>query len=226
MARVLLFDIDNTLLYSGGAGSLAMGRAFEQLYGVANGFTGIEFSGRTDRFILQSGLENHDIPGGCEAHLDEFTARYYALLPDAMRERAGHLMPGFPQLLEALSGVAGVRLGLATGNFGEAAGIKLGFYDIDRYFAGGGFGELSLERADVVRAAIEAVADGARPEDVLVIGDTPHDVTSALDNGVIAVGVATGTYGVDDLRASGAHVAFADFSDWCAAAEALLAFRP
>jgi len=226
MARVLLFDIDNTLLYSGGAGSLAMARAFEQLYGVANGFTGIEFSGRTDRFILQSGLEKHTISGGCEAHLDEFTARYYALLPDAMRERAGHLMPGFPQLLEALSGVAGVRLGLATGNFSEAAGIKLGFYDINRYFAGGGFGELSLERADVVRAAIEAVADGARPEDVLVIGDTPHDVTSALDNGVIAVGVATGTYSVDDLRESGAQLAFVDFSDWSAAAEALLAFRP
>ena len=226
MPRVLLFDIDNTLLYSGGAGSLAMAQAFEQLYGVANGFTGIEFSGRTDRFILQSGLDNHGIAGGCEAHLDEFTERYYALLPDAMLERAGHLMPGFPQLLEALSSVPGVNLGLATGNFSEAAGIKLRFYDINRYFASGGFGELSLERAKVVRAAIDAVADGARPEDVLVIGDTPHDITSALDNGVVAIGVATGTYSVDDLRKSGAHLAFEDFSDWSASANALLAFRP
>ena len=226
MPRVLLFDIDNTLLYSGGAGSLAMARAFEQLYGVPNGFTGIEFSGRTDRWILQSGLENHGVGGGCEAHLDEFTTRYYSLLPGAMREREGHLMPGFPALLEALSQEAGVRLGLATGNFSEAARIKLGFYDIDGYFAGGGFGELSLERADVVRAAMEAVADGARAEDVLVIGDTPHDITSALDNGVIAVGVATGTYSADELRESGAHVAFEDFSDWRAVAGALLSFRP
>lgn len=226
MPRVLLFDIDNTLLYSGGAGSLAMARAFEQLYGVPNGFAGIEFSGRTDRFILQGGLDAHAIEGGCEAHLDEFTTRYYSLLPGAMREREGHLMPGFPELLEALSQEAGVRLGLATGNFSKAARIKLGFYDIEDYFSGGGFGELSLERAYVVRAAIEAVADGARPEDVLVIGDTPHDITSALDNGVVAVGVATGTYSADDLRGSGAHMAFEDFSDWRATAAALLAYRP
>ena len=226
MPRVLLFDIDNTLLYSGGAGSLAMARAFEQLYGVPNGFAGIEFSGRTDRFILESGLGTHRIPGGCEAHLDEFTTLYYSLLPGAMREREGHLMPGFPQLLEALSNEAEARLGLATGNFSEAARIKLGFYDIDGYFAGGGFGELSLERADVVRAAIDAVADGAQPEDVLVIGDTPHDITSALDNGVVAVGVATGTYSADDLRESGAHLSFEDFSDWQAVAEALLSYRP
>src|SRR3970282_761008 len=120
MPRVRLFDIDNALLYSGGAGSLAMARAFEQLYGVPNGFTGIEFSGRTDRWILQSGLENHGVAGGWEAHLDEFTTRYYSLLPGAMREREGHLMPGFPELLEALSQEAGVCLGLATGNFSEA----------------------------------------------------------------------------------------------------------
>lgn len=226
MPRVLLFDIDNTLLYSGGAGSLAMARAFEQLYGVPNGFAGIEFSGRTDRFILQGGLDAHAIEGGCEAHLDEFTARYYSLLPGAMREREGHLMPGFPELLEALSQEAGVRLGLATGNFSEAARIKLGFYDIDSYFAGGGFGEISLERADVVRAAIEAVADGAGLEDVLVIGDTPHDIASALDNGVVAVGVATGTHSADDLRESGVHMAFEDFSDWRVVAEALLTYRP
>ena len=225
MPRVLLFDIDNTLLYSGGAGSLAMARAFEQLYGVPNGFAGIEFSGRTDRFILESGLGTHRIPGGCEAHLDEFTARYYSLLPDAMREREGHLMPGFPQLLERLSR-EDACLGLATGNFSEAARIKLGFYDIDRYFAGGGFGELSLERADVVRAAIDAVADGARPNDVLVIGDTPHDITSAMDNGVVAVGVATGTYSADELRGSGAQLSFEDFSDWQAVAEVLLSFQP
>lgn len=221
--RVLLFDIDNTLLYTGGAGSLAMGRAFEQLFGIANGFAGVEFSGRTDRWILQSGLDAHSVPGGCEEHLDAFTRRYYSLLPDAISERQGRLMPGFPQLLEALAGHSHVRLGLATGNFSEAARIKLDVYDLTRHFSGGGFGEHSFERADVVRTAIEAVADGARPEDILVIGDTPHDITSALDNGVVAVGVATGNYGVEDLRGAGAHHLFSDFSDWKGAAETLLA---
>ncbi len=226
MPHVFLFDIDNTLLYTGGAGSFAMTQAFEQLYGVPNGFAGIEFSGRTDRFILQAGLDNHGIAGGCDVHVDEFTTLYYALLPDAMKERDGHLMPGFPQLLQALSSEPGVHLGLATGNFPQAARLKLEHLGIHHYFAGGGYGEQSLERADVVSAAIAGVADGARPEDILVIGDTPHDVQSALDNGVVAVGVSTGTYGVDDLRRSGAHLTFPDFSDWQAAAQALLTFHP
>ncbi|HSP54312.1 MAG TPA: HAD family hydrolase [Dehalococcoidia bacterium] len=226
MPRVFLFDIDNTLLYTGGAGSLAMAHAFEELYGVPNGFSGIEFSGRTDRWILQTGLDNHGIGGGCEAHLEEFTTLYYALLPDAMKERDGRLMPGFPQLLRALSQESGVRLGLATGNFPEAARLKLEHLGLHQYFVGGGYGEASLERADVVSAAISGVANGARPDDVFVIGDTPHDITSALDNGVVAVGVATGTYGVDKLSKSGAHLAFAHFSDWQLAAHALLTFRP
>jgi phosphoglycolate phosphatase-like HAD superfamily hydrolase len=223
--RVFLFDIDNTLLYTGGAGGLAMARAFEQLYGVANGFAGIEFSGRTDRWILQTGFDNHAIAGGCEEHMGEFTDRYYGLLPGAMKEREGRLMPGFPQLLDALAREPGVRLGLATGNFPDAAHIKLGHFGLERYFSGGGFGAASLERADVVRAAMEGVAGGARPEDVFVIGDTPHDITSALDNSAVAVGVATGTYRTDELRRSGAHLAFTDFSDWESAARELLAFR-
>ena len=195
------------------------------MFGVPDGFARVEFSGRTDRFILQSGLDEHGIEGGCEEHLDAFTRRYYGLSAGLDAEREGYLMPGFPELLAALSKEGGVRLGLATGNFSEAARIKLEYYGIDGYFSGGGFGEVSLERADVVRAAIDAVADGARPEDMLVVGDTPHDITSALDNGVIAVGVATGTYSVEELRESGAHLAFEDFSDWRAAAAALLAFQ-
>jgi phosphoglycolate phosphatase-like HAD superfamily hydrolase len=130
-------------------------------------------------------------------------------------------MPGFPELLRALAD-AGARLGLATGNFSRAAEIKLEHYGIAEFFDGGGFGEISLERADVVRDAIHRVANGTPPQDTLVIGDTPHDITSALDNGVIGVGVATGNYSAEDLRASGAHAVFDDFADWEAAANALL----
>lgn len=223
MPRVLLFDIDNTLLYTGGAGGAAMNAAFHQMFGVDDGFAGIEFSGRTDLHILTGGLQAHNIDGGAERHFAEFTSRYYALLPESLRERDGRLMPGFPQLLEALAKEPGVRLGLATGNLSGGARIKLEYYGIDGYFQGGGFGETSLHRADVVRAAIENVADGARPDDILVIGDTPHDITSALDNGVTGVGVATGNYTPDQLRESGAHLVFEDFSDWQSAAAQLLA---
>jgi phosphoglycolate phosphatase-like HAD superfamily hydrolase len=221
MGRVFLFDIDNTLLYSGGAGSHAMNLAFHKLFGVADGFARVEFSGRTDRFILQQGLAGHGIPGDVDEHLAPFTAAYYALLPEAMTQRQGHLMPGFPELLQALR-EAGAALGLATGNFSEAARIKLDHYGIGGYFQGGGFGEESVHRSDVVASAIGAVANGARPRDIVVIGDTPHDITSALDNGVVAVGVATGNYTAEELQDAGAHRSFTDFADWEKAAALLL----
>jgi phosphoglycolate phosphatase-like HAD superfamily hydrolase len=221
VARVVLFDIDNTLLYTRGAGSHAFNRAFADMFGVPEGFARVEFSGRTDRFILQSGLTEHGIEGGLEEHFDGFTQRYYQLLPDSIAQRDGYLMPGFPELLAALRD-AGARLGLATGNFSEAATIKLRHYGIADYFQGGGFGEVSTERADVVAAAIRNVANGAAPDDILVVGDTPHDITSALENNVVAVGVATGNFTTDELSAAGARSVFQDFADWQSAAKQLL----
>jgi phosphoglycolate phosphatase-like HAD superfamily hydrolase len=220
MSRVVLFDIDNTLLYSGGAGSFAMNAAFNELFGVSDGFARVEFSGRTDLYILEQGLAEHGIAGGAEEHLAAFTARYYELLPEALSQREGHLMPGFPELLSALR-EAGVRLGLATGNFSESAGIKLQYYGIAGFFEGGGFGEVSPDRSEVVAAAIRAVGNGARPADILVVGDTPHDVTSALANGVIGAGVATGKFTVEELRDSGAALVYQDFADWQAVASEL-----
>jgi len=131
------------------------------------------------------------------------------------------LMPGFPELLAALTD-GGARIGLATGNFSEAATIKLKHYGIGEYFRGGGFGEESTERGDVVAAAIRVVANGASAKDILVVGDTPHDITSALENNVVAVGVATGNYTTEELSAAGAHAVYQDFADWQSAAEQLL----
>jgi phosphoglycolate phosphatase-like HAD superfamily hydrolase len=218
----VLFDVDNTLLYTGGAGGHAMNRAFAELYGVENGFGRVEFSGRTDLFILQGGLEGSGIGGDPREHLDAFLAAYVQLLPQSLKEREGHVMPGFPELLEELR-AGGARLGLATGNFREGARLKLQYYGLTEYFAGGGFGEISLDRAEVVAQAIAAVGGENPPEKVLVVGDTPHDITAARENGAIAVGVATGTYSVEELEASGSQLTFADFSDWRSAAARLLA---
>ena len=91
---------------------------------------------------------------------------------------------------------------------------------------GGGFGEVSRERSEVVAAAIRAVADGAPSGNVMVVGDTPHDITAALANGAIGVGVATGNYSVEALRESGAQITFEDFSDHESVAERLLTFEP
>lgn len=223
MPKVVLFDIDNTLLYTGGAGSVAMTRAFEELYGVPNGFSGVEFSGRTDLFILEGGLRLHGVEGTASDHLDAFTARYYALLPESIEKcRAdGRVMPGFPQLVQALT-ASGATVGLATGNFSRAGYIKLESYGLGGLFAGGGFGETSLDRADVVADAIRVVANGAVPGDIVVVGDTPHDITAAAANGARGVGVATGRDSVDVLRECGAVEVFPDFADWEGAAQRLL----
>jgi len=218
---LLLFDIDNTLLYTGGAGVAAMNLAFHEMFSVTDGFANSNVSGRTDLYILSEGLRQHGIAGGHEAHLEKVLERYYGHLKRTLGERKGYLMPGFPQLLEELSQRDGVRIGLATGNFSEAAWMKLDHYGIRRYFADGAFGEESLDRSEMVRLGLERFADGRAPEDILIIGDTPHDVSCALDNGLVAVGVATGNYTVDQLRDCGAHLAFENFADWQGAAAKL-----
>lgn len=223
--RTILFDIDNTLLNTGGAGGHAMNRAFAELFGVDDGFRKIEFSGRTDLFILQGALKDGAIDGGPHEHMAAFLSAYTRLLPASLVERKGHVMPGFPQLLDLLR-EAGARIGLATGNFSEGARLKLEFYELAGHFAGGGFGEVSLDRSEVVAAAIREVADGTQPEDILVVGDTPHDITAALANGAIGVGVATGNYSALELRESGAQITFEDFSDHESAAAQLLTFEP
>jgi phosphoglycolate phosphatase len=221
LPRLILFDIDNTLLNTGGAGGLAMNLAFQEMFGINDGFAKVEFSGRTDLYIFLEGLRLHGIAGGHQAHLEEFLRRYHLHLERTLAERKGHLMPGFPPLLEALAQRDGNRIGLATGNFSQAAWMKVDHYGIKEYFSGGVFGEASPDRSEMVRSGIQAIAAEIAPDEVLIIGDTPHDVSSALDNGVTAVGVATGSYSVDQLRDSGAQMVFPDFSGWQAAAAKL-----
>jgi len=221
VSRLLLFDVDNTLLWSGGAGGLAMGLAFRDLFGIDDGFKGVEFSGRTDCYILAEALRQHGIDQDCDQHKASFIDRYCAHLPKALRERQGKLMPGFPTLLDDLSRRAGVRLGLATGNFSRSAQLKLAHFGIDRYFDGGAFGEESEDRSVIVRRALEVLGEGLSPADAMVIGDTPHDVSSAKACGAVAVAVATGRNTVDELRRCGADLVFEDFSDWRRAASTL-----
>ena len=221
MTRLLLFDVDMTLLWSGGAGSRAMGLAFHDLFGIEDGFKRVEFSGRTDCYILAEALRQHGVGGDYAQHEARFLERYYAYLPQALSELQGRLMPGFPMLLEDLSRSPGVRLGLATGNFSRGARLKLAHYGIDGYFSGGAFGEESEDRSVVVRRALERLGEGLSPGEAMVIGDTPHDVSSAKACGAVAVGVATGRNTVDELRRCGADLVFEDFSDWRRAAATL-----
>ena len=209
MTRTLLFDVDQTLLYTGGAGSLAMARAFHQLYGIDDAFQAIEGSGRTDWNILKRGLELHDLLDGTpiEELLPSFIDVYLEHLPATLREApGGHVKPGVPELLDALATRDDVRLGLATGNFKRACLLKLAHYKLDAHLSDGGFGEDAEDRGDMVTKAIQRVSNGSRPNQIWIVGDTPRDVEAARANNVRCLAVATGDSTVDELRAAGADV--------------------
>jgi phosphoglycolate phosphatase len=224
--KLFLFDVDNTLLYSGGAGGRAMDLAFRDLYGVDNGFRTVEIVGRTDRGILRDGLRLHRLPqSDFDSQFSRFEERYVQYLPRTLVEATGgRVLPGVRELLTSLQSRPDARLGLATGNLRRGAFLKLNHYDLGRFFGDGGFGEDSEDRAMVVAAAIRRLNSGASTpaSSVCVIGDTPIDVEAARANGARAVAVATGRSSADELARAGADLVFADFSDLASVLEALV----
>lgn len=247
MTTTVLFDIDQTLLYSGdasklghsgGAGSLGMRRAFQQLYGVADAFGKVEFSGRTDWWILREALRVHGLLDGLDPstgsgqrgdegfrrELARFQETYFSELERTLLEvSGGRALPGVPELLPLLAEREGVRMGLATGNFRRAAFIKLRYFGLDAHLTEGGFGDDAEQRSEVVRFAIERVGGAdVDARSVWVIGDTGLDIAAAHANGARALGVATGPLSVEELRLAGADVALEDLSETAAVLATLL----
>jgi phosphoglycolate phosphatase-like HAD superfamily hydrolase len=221
---LILFDIDQTLLYTGGAGGLAMRRAFETLYGIEDGFRRVEFSGRTDWSIVKTAMEAHSVlneHAAFEQELARFQDAYYEELSRTLHEIEGRTMPGVLELLEALAGRE-APLGLATGNFRRSAFMKLQHYRLDGYMSDGGFGDDSEQRSMLVQKAIERLSNGSGPGTVWVIGDTPLDIEAAHANGALALAVATGPKNVAELRDAGADMAIEDLSDTGAVISTLL----
>jgi phosphoglycolate phosphatase-like HAD superfamily hydrolase len=211
---IVLWDIDNTLLYTGGAGSVGMTRAFRDLHGIEDAFGRIELSGRTDTAIVRDAAREHGIDHDDDA-LRRFIDAYVPHLVKALHETSGSLMPGVAAVLEALDSRTDVLQGLGTGNFRRSGELKLQHYGIARFFPGtlGGFGDDHESRDEVIRIGIERLRDGRTPMRVVVLGDTPHDVTAAKANGAFALAVATGRDSVEELLACGADAALSDLSD-------------
>jgi phosphoglycolate phosphatase len=218
MHNLVLFDIDGTLVLTGGAGLRAMTRAFEAIVGDPLALDGIPVAGRTDWIILTDAARR----AGRELDDDLFHRlrdRYVACLREEI-ELPGRgvksVMPGVRDLLEQLHERERVLLGLLTGNFVEGARIKLEHFDLWRYFRCGAFGDDAPDRNALVPFAVERARREGLPDiaadRVLVVGDTPHDVACARAAGATAVGVATGGCSADELRQSGADVVFEDLS--------------
>jgi phosphoglycolate phosphatase-like HAD superfamily hydrolase len=216
--RLILFDIDGTLVLTGGAGLRAMNRACAELVGHDSALDGITLAGRTDWIILDDVLRKHGqaLDERLLSHLRELYLRHLREEIELPGRGVKAAMPGVHALLDSLQTRDDVALGLLTGNFAEGARIKLEHFDLWKYFACGAFGDDAADRNALVPVAIRrarecGIAD-AQPSDVLVVGDTPHDVACALAVGATPVGVATGGFTVDQLRKSGAEIVFEDLS--------------
>lgn len=219
MSALLLFDIDGTLLLSGGAGVRAMTLAFEAVFGVPNAFEGIPVAGYTDSFLLSRALERAGLADTPAAH-ETFCATYLDVLASEI-EKPGKgqkgLMPGVRALLEHVRQSEGFFPALLTGNYELAAHIKLAHFGLGEYFSWGAFGDDSPDRRELARLALRRAEERAIPSaarnNIVVIGDTPHDVACARAIGARAIAVATGGYSVDQLHASGADTVLPNLAD-------------
>jgi phosphoglycolate phosphatase len=226
--KLVLFDIDGTVLLSDGAGKRAVLRAMKEVYGTT-GPEGHRFDGKTDPQIIRElqRLEGH-ADDHIDAHMPRAIGRYVEYLNeelDRSRDRA-HALPGVRELLDAIEDRDDAMLGLLTGNVVPGARAKLAAVGIDPdRFVVGAYGSDDETRSNLPAIARQRILDAHGHEftghDIVIIGDTPSDVQCGQSLGVRAIGVATGHYSVEDLMTSGAYAAFEDLSDTDAVIEAI-----
>ena len=216
---LILFDIDGTLLLSGRAGLRAMTRAFADTFGITDAFRGESFGGRTDSFLVSKALQAAGLPDTAEQH-ERFRETYIPLLAEEIQHPGtGHkgLMPGARELLEALDDHHHLHLALLTGNYREAAEIKLQHFELWDFFEWGAFSDDAADRNELVPIARRRAETYDIPteaiERVIVVGDTPFDIECARVAGAKSIAVATGGFTVDQLKEFGADEVLQDLSN-------------
>jgi phosphoglycolate phosphatase-like HAD superfamily hydrolase len=216
--RLILFDIDGTLVNTGGAGGRAMSRAFHDMAGVEHGAVSIPMAGRTDAWIVSQIAERHGL-----ACTPAFVGQFHdAYLEHLAREVAvpssqKRVLPGVRPLLDALASQDDAFVALLTGNFRRGAEIKLSHFGLWDFFMGGAFGDVAHDRNALLHDALISIREQGgpafTPDEAVIIGDTPLDVAVAVHGGARAVAVATGGHDMDELRRAGADVVLPDLSD-------------
>jgi len=227
--KLLLFDIDGTLISARGAGRRAMRGALERVFGTAGGIDRYDLRGRTDTRIV------HDVmaaegwePARVRERMDDFFEVYLAGLSSEIGDGRGVIaLPGVATVVERLERNPEAILGLVTGNIEEGARIKLRPTGLWPSFRVGAFGSDHMDRRRLpslaARRAHALLGSALGPTDVIVIGDTPHDIDCARAFGAVAVAVATGQYPRDELLAERPDYFFEDLSDTERVLEALMA---
>lgn len=213
---VYLFDIDGTLLATGGAGRRAMEKAFAALTGRADACSGFSFAGMTDRAIARAGLlavSESVTAERIDALLDAYLQ---SLAAEVTASRGYQVLPGVQEVLGRLQGRTPCAIGLGTGNIRPGARIKLQRGALEPHFDFGGFGCDHEDRAELLRIGAErGAARLGRPRAacrVIVIGDTVRDVAAALAIGAECIGVGTGGTALGELQQAGAVAVYPDLT--------------
>lgn len=207
--RLILFDIDGTLLTCGPQVGPLFLSALEEVFGTRGATDGYSFAGKTDPQIV------HDLMSAAGFAADEVTRSlpavehlYTSRLEERLDRDRMRLLPGVTEVLARLGGEPHREIGLLTGNWERGARSKLARFDLNRHFPFGAFGNDGIDRSDLPPVALEraAAATGSvyRPEETLIVGDTVHDVACAKAHGMPVLAVATGTTAAAELMAAGA----------------------
>lgn len=227
--HAVLFDIDGTLLLTGGAGKATFLETFREDFQVDEPNGDVPFAGRSDRAIAQDLMKVHGIEPS-PANWERFLTGYCRRIEVTLQGRDGAVLPGVVELLDDLAAMDTVAVGLLTGNVRHGAFAKLTRYGLADRFEFGGFGDDHTDRCDIAAAAKQAaIQHVARRSNgvayslwgVTVIGDTVFDVRCAKAIDAFAVAVATGSTTKEDLAASGADLVLADLTETAALLERL-----
>ncbi len=216
--KLVLFDIDGTLIDTGGAGARSWTWAFEHAFGRPGVDIGkYSSAGMTDPVVARKTFTEALGRAPTGEDLARLMAAYLSVLPDYVMASEGYrVLPGVGQLLPRLH-EAGVLLGVTTGALEAGAHAKLGRARLNHFFLVGGYGSDSEDRVELTRAAIKRgerlLGTSLDLRQVAVVGDTPLDISAAKGAGVVSIGVATGKYDLDELRAANPDHALADLTE-------------
>jgi phosphoglycolate phosphatase-like HAD superfamily hydrolase len=216
MIQLVLFDIDGTLIHSGGAGVKAFGRAFQSEFGIHDGTERLKFAGRTDVSLVREFFSHHQIEAS-PGNFERFFEAYLFWLAKIIRDCDGGACAGVMEFYGALGGLTSPpQIGLLTGNIRRGAQIKLGHYNLWDKFPFGAFADDNEDRDQIAAIAKQRGGERAgralRGDEVVVIGDTPLDIRCARAIGAKALAVATGSYSVPELLEFAPDWAVADLS--------------
>jgi len=225
--RLILFDVDQTLIYTNGAGRKSFERALEKMFGISNGLHGVSLSGRTDKSILYGALEEKKLHHLLTPDVEnQFWDHYLRSLPEHLKtSKNSKILDGIVELLTILSETPNVFTGLLTGNIKRGAKTKLEYFDLWKYFPVGAFGDEHPDRNEVAKIALERsrrhFKEHFSVENVFVVGDSFNDIECAKAIGARSIIAATGSHSYEELHSKKPYSLFLTFAKTAPVLQAL-----